>query len=94
MNEFGDLQEPSTTLSIQDTGEVEYTFLPESFTILTTDYKTRETEVYAANVERNDNWLRWQPVDDEEHCYYRVYRGETPDFKPSSVQVGSVTTAS
>lgn len=83
MNEFGDLQEPSTTLSIQDTGEVEYTFLPESFTILTTDYKTRETEVYAANVERNDNWLRWQPVEDEEHCYYRVYRGETPDFKPS-----------
>ena len=83
MNEFGDLQEPSTTLSIQDTGEVEYAFLPESFTILTTDYKTRETEVYAANVERNDNWLRWQPVDDEEHCYYRVYRGETPDFKPS-----------
>lgn len=83
MNEFGDLQESTATLSIQGMGEVGYTFKPESFTILTTDYKPREKEVYAKKVIRSGNLLKWNPVDDEEHCYYRVYRGKTPNFKPA-----------
>lgn len=83
VNEFGDLPEPSAILPICDNCEIEYTFKPESLTILTTDYKTREKEIYAKKVIRSGKWLRWSPVDDEEHCYYRVYRGKTPDFKPS-----------
>ena len=62
---------------------VEYTLLPESLTVLTTDYKTRARAIYAKKVTRKGNLLTWQPVEDEEHCYYRVYRGKTPDFKPS-----------
>ena len=85
-NEFGDLQDYTATLPIQNDGEVEYTFLPESFTILTTDYHTREEEVYAARVMRDGRWLKWAPVEDENHCYYRVYRGKTPDFRPASLR--------
>ena len=82
MNEFGDLQDYSALLDLKD-GEVEYTLLPESLTVLTTDYKTRARAIYAKKVTRKGNLLTWQPVEDEEHCYYRVYRGKTPDFKPS-----------
>ena len=82
MNEFGDLQDYSALLDLKD-GEVEYTLLPESLTVLTTDYKTRKKAVYAKKVARKGNLLTWLPVEDEEHCYYRVYRGKSPDFKPS-----------
>lgn len=83
MNEFGDLQEASETLQFKNTSEIEYELLPESLTVFTTDYKTREKEVYAKKVVRKGRWLKWEAVNDEEHCYYRVYRGTTPDFKPS-----------
>jgi len=83
VNEFGDLQEFSATLPIKD-GNVEYTLLPESLTVLTTDYKTREKEIFAQKVTLKGNVLNWEPVNDPEHCYYRVYRGKTADFTPSS----------
>ncbi len=83
VNEFGDLQPPSATLDFKDIGEIEYTLLPQSFTVFTTDYKTKKGEVYAKKVVRKGNLLTWKEVSDEEHCYYRVYRGKTPDFKPS-----------
>lgn len=84
VNEFGDLQSHSAILDIQDGGIIEeYTLLPESLTILTTDYKDRASEVYATKVSCKENWLSWEAVEDEEHCYYRVYRGVTKNFKPS-----------
>lgn len=83
VNEFGDLQEPSATLAFQSVGEIEYTLLPESFTVLTTDYKTRNEPVFAENAVREGDTLTWDSVDAPEHCYYRVYRGKTADFKPS-----------
>lgn len=83
MNEFGDLQDASGTIQVKNTSEIEYELLPESFTVFTTDYKCREKEVYAEKVTRNGRWLKWKAVKDEDHCYYRVYRGATPDFKPS-----------
>ncbi|MBE5782820.1 MAG: hypothetical protein E7329_05810 [Clostridiales bacterium] len=82
MNEFGDLQDPSAILTFQNANEIEYTLLPESLTVFTTDYKSKEKEIFAKKVARKDNWLSWQPVEDAEHCYYRVYRGKTPDFRP------------
>ena len=83
MNEFGDLQEPSAILAFKNVGEIEYTLLPESFTVLTTDYKTRKEPVFAENVVREGDTLTWDSVNDPEHCYYRIYRGGTADFKPS-----------
>jgi len=83
VNEFGDLQAHSTTLLLENEGELEYTFLPESLTVFTTDYKVREKEVYATKVVRDGNWLKWNAIEDKEHCYYRIYRGKTPDFRPS-----------
>ena len=83
MNEFGDLQSASATIQFKNTSEIEYELLPESLTVFTTDYKNREKEVYAKKVVRKGRWLKWKEVEDEYHCYYRVYRGTTPDFKPS-----------
>lgn len=83
VNEFGDLQDPSAILTLGNEGEIEYNLLPESLTILTTDYKTRQKAIYAKKVTRRGNLLTWLPVEDGEHCYYRVYRGKTADFKPS-----------
>ena len=83
VNEFGDLQSYSTLLKMGDDGEVKYTLLPESFTLLTTNYKTRSNPLFAENPTREGDILTWSEVKDPEHCYYRVYRGDTPDFKPS-----------
>ena len=82
MNEFGDLQAPSACIELSG-GKLEYTLKPESLTVLTTDYKTRETAIFAENVMREGDVLTWDEVADSEHCYYRVYRGSTPDFVPS-----------
>jgi len=82
-NEFGDLQDYSTVLTLNEEAELEYTLLPESFTVLTTDYKTKSAPVFADNPVRKDNILTWDAVTDSEHCYYRVYRGESEDFTPS-----------
>lgn len=82
-NEFGDLQDPSAELLFQNTDEIVYTLLPESLTVFTTDYKPRSKEIYAQKVVQKNHWLSWQPVEDEEHCYYRIYRGKEPDFIPS-----------
>lgn len=79
-NEFGDLQEPVCELS-HDGGRIAYTLKPLSLTVLTTDYVPRE-DVPAENVRLEGDVLVWDAVTDEGHCYYRVYRGKTPDFVP------------
>jgi len=33
-----------------------------------------------------DNALSWNAVDAQDLCYYRIYRGETPDFEPDPDQ--------
>lgn len=81
VNEFGDLQDASAALSAQD-GTLDYTLLPSSLTVLSTDYSLRE-EIPVLEVRREGELLLWQTIDDPEHCYYRVYRGSTPDFVPS-----------
>ena len=87
-NEFGDLQEYSACIPAEN-GSLEYTLLPESLTVFTTDYKTRDCALFSDNVVREKDvlcgadFLRWNPVKDPEHCYYRVFRGETEDFVPS-----------
>ncbi|MBQ8510340.1 MAG: hypothetical protein IJ493_10590 [Clostridia bacterium] len=81
MNEFGDLQDFSDVISAPD-GKIEYELKPESLTVFTTDYAERP-DVWAKKVVRDGEMLHWDAVKDDLHCYYRVYRGETPDFVPS-----------
>ncbi len=80
VNEFGDLQEPSCTLG-HESGRFAYAVKPLSLTVFTTDYVCRE-DVPAENVRLEDGVLKWDAVHDDQHGYYRVYRGETPDFTP------------
>ncbi len=79
-NEFGDLQEPIRQLPLKN-GALDYTLKPASLTVFTTDYVPRE-DVPAENVRLEGDVLCWDAVADESHCYYRVYRGEKPDFTP------------
>ncbi len=80
-NEFGDLQEASATLPLTD-GALTFTVQPHSLTVFSTDYVIREP-VAAGDVAVKGDRLCWNPVSDPLHCYYRVYRGTTPDFTPS-----------
>ena len=80
-NEFADLQDAIGTAEAQD-GALTVTLKGESLTVLSTDYEERP-DIFAANVVREGNVLRWDAVRDPLHCYYRVYRGETADFVPS-----------
>ena len=45
--------------------------------------KLKDAPIFAENVQREGELLTWAEVSDPEHCYYRVYRGITPDFAPS-----------
>lgn len=81
VNEFADMPDPAAELPLRD-GALEYALLPGSLTVFTTDYTVRE-EVWAEDVRREGDTLIWSPVTDEGHCYYRVFRGGTPDFVPS-----------
>ena len=83
-NEFGDLQDCTTTISLDENLNLSYELLPESLTIFTTDYADRE-DVFAQKVKlsADKKTLSWAPVTDKLHCYYRVYRGESADFVPS-----------
>ena len=60
-----------------------YTLKPESVTYFTTDYITKSAPVEAEVLEVSDGLLRWSEVDDENHCYYRVYSSDSADFIPS-----------
>ncbi|MBR5553273.1 MAG: hypothetical protein IKV98_05425 [Clostridia bacterium] len=83
-NEFGDLQDHTCTVALNEDLNLSYELLPESLTIFTTDYVERP-ETFAKNVKLSSDkhTLSWSPVTDKLHCYYRVYRGTTADFVPS-----------
>ena len=79
-NPFGDLQDYITVLS---NNKPVYTLKPESVTYFTTDYITKEQTVFAENVEISEGMIQWDEVKDKNHCYYRVYTSEEPNFIPS-----------
>lgn len=80
-NEFADLQDAIDCVEAKD-GVLTAKLKPESLTVFSTDYEERP-DIYAEKVVRDGNLLRWNPVRDPLHCYYRVYRGERADFLPS-----------
>ena len=78
-NRFGDLQDVSGVL---DAGDAAYTLKPNSITFFTTDYQEKAVPVSPESITVADRKLIWTSVDDPNHCYYRVYAGQTPDFCP------------
>ncbi len=78
-NQFSDLQPYSCLL---EEGE-EYELLPDSVTFFTTDYIERDGVVEAEDVHILDGSLCWAPVEEENHCYYRVFASENHDFIPA-----------
>ncbi len=78
-NKFGDIQDCSTVLP-KDLAK--FTLKRESVTFFTTDYEEKEAPVYAANLKVSETTLFWDEVEDKNHCYYRVYASEKPDFVP------------
>ncbi len=81
-NRFADLPDAVTEIELKN-GVLEVTLKPESVTIFTNDYLIKTTSVEAENVGIVDGVISWEHVSDENHCYYRVYASDTPNFVPS-----------
>lgn len=79
-NAFADLQDAAAVLP-KDAPT--YTLKPESVTYFTTDYIVKEQRIEAENVEYTDGTLRWNEVQDRNHCYYRVFMSDEAEFSPS-----------
>ena len=79
-NEFADLQDYTAIISKD---KPIYTLKPESVTYFTTDYILKEESVYADGVEIDGGFIKWNAVEDKNHCYYRVFTSNEQDFIPS-----------
>ena len=91
-NRFADLQEPAAVIG-RDAPV--YTLKPESVTYFTTDYITKTQRVQADGVTSADGVIRWNAVGDKNHCYYRVFTSDDPDFTPAREnQIASTVAAS
>jgi hypothetical protein len=73
-NKFGDLQGVCATVPAENPV---YTLKPNSITFFTTDYQVKSAPVEAKGVTVQDGTLTWEPVSDPNHCYYRIYAGDT-----------------
>jgi hypothetical protein len=72
LNPFGDLPPADRVLKTED-GSVRFEIPEKGMAFLTTDYEDR-VPVPVKGVKVADGRLTWEPVDDPDHCYYRVYR--------------------
>ena len=79
-NEFCDLQDHSSVIESKDS-KFKITLKPKSATFLTTDYIDR-TPSKIKNIILKNNKLVWNPCDDIEHCYYRVFASSEKNFEP------------
>jgi hypothetical protein len=86
-NQFGDIQDYTAILALDNTT---YTLKGESVTFFTTDYEVKNESVYAEDVTLNNGVLSWSAVSNKNHCYYRVYASNNPDFVPAKeLQIAS-----
>ena len=76
-NDFCDLQDHSTVL---DAENAVYVLKAESVTFFTTDYIEKAETVYVEDLVVSENILSWKMSEDSNHCYYRVFASENPDF--------------
>ena len=76
-NKFGDIQD--FTVITQNT----YVLKAESVTFFTTDYEEKTKHYVAGGKKIENKILYWNPVQDTNHCYYRVFAGDKADFIPT-----------
>lgn len=75
---FNDLQSHSALIHVS--GKCTTLTAPgQSVLFLTTDYVNR-TPSPIQNIRLQDNRLHWDPCTDPEHCYYRVFASNEPNF--------------
>ena len=70
-NDFGDFQ-AYTEVEASANGDVNITMNPNSLVIMTTDYIDR-TPAKISTIRVEANKITWNVIDDEHHCYYRVF---------------------
>lgn len=86
-NQFGDLQTYSEIVDLKE-GVLNDVITPESLYVYTTQY----SEMIPAKVEGITSKeckdgtvvVKWDHSKEKDFCYYRVFRGEKPDFKPDN----------
>ena len=71
LNPFGDLP-PADCVLTPDGGAVRFEIPENGMAFVTTDYVER-VPTPVKDVKVADGRLTWTPVDDPDHCYYRVY---------------------
>lgn len=71
-NEFNDLQSADGTISQAEDGTLRVRLGAKSMAYLTTDYLDRLPPA-VTGVKHDGKLLTWNPVDDADHRYYRVY---------------------
>lgn len=77
-SKFAELQDPSALLSAED-GVIKVTVPGSSIVMLTTDY-TDAKPAAVTGVQVQGGRITWDASADPSHVYYRVFKGETPDF--------------
>ena len=55
----------------------------------------KEQSVLADGVETDNGLIKWNAVEDKNHCYYRVFTSNQTDFVPSAAnQIASTVSTS
>jgi hypothetical protein len=84
-NPFGDLQAPTGVLQTQN-GRIKDLIQGMSLVVYTSDFdEEAPSTVKNVKLERTAevNKVTWNANPEKDFCYYRIYRGLNPDFKPS-----------
>jgi hypothetical protein len=88
-NYFGDLQEPCGKIPLRNSNLTDV-IPPQSMAVYTTCYDEEPpTEIKSLKVEKGKEngreraFLTWEPSNEKDFCYYRIYRSEKPDVEIS-----------
>lgn len=88
-NYFGDLQDPCGKISLKNNSLTDV-IPPQSLVVYTTCYdEDPPAGIKELKVERNKSegreraFLTWEPNNEKDFCYYRIYRSEIPEVEIS-----------
>ncbi len=88
-NYFGDLQDPSGKIALRNSDLMDV-IPPQSMAVYTTCYDEEPpADVKSLKVEKGKEngreraFLSWEPSNEKDFCYYRIYRSEKPDVEIS-----------
>lgn len=90
-NYFGDLQDPSGKITVHGKF-LEDNVPPNSLVVYTTDFdenppsQVKNLKVEMKRIERSRNVLTWDPCDEDDFCYYRIYRSDQKNVDVSPLK--------